>query len=86
MSRSKRRKSSWLPVALPINSTQKPRVGDSVMAFSPSGKWLMTGNQDCSIHVWNTDNGGEMHMRGYAAKVRQLAWHRGSRWLAIQPA
>jgi len=52
------------------------------MAFSPSGKWLMTGNQDCSIHVWNTDNGGEMHMRGYAAKVRQLAWHRGSRWLA----
>ena len=52
------------------------------MSFSPSGKWLMTGNQDCSVHVWNTDNGAEMHMRGYAAKVRQLAWHRGSRWLA----
>jgi WD40 repeat protein len=52
------------------------------MAFSPSGKWLMTGNQDCSVHVWNTDSGVEMHMRGYAAKVRQLAWHRGSRWLA----
>jgi WD40 repeat protein len=52
------------------------------MSFSPSGKWLMTGNQDCSVHVWNTDNGAEMHMRGYAAKVRQLAWHRHSRWLA----
>ena len=52
------------------------------MAFSPSGKWLMTGNQDASVHVWNTDNGGEMHMRGFAAKVRQLAWHRGGRWLA----
>ena len=52
------------------------------MAFSPSGKWLMTGNQDCSVHVWNTDSGTEMHMRGYASKVRQLAWHRGSRWLA----
>ena len=52
------------------------------MAFSPSGKWLMTGNQDCSVHVWNADNGGEMHMRGFAVKVRQLAWHRGSRWLA----
>jgi WD40 repeat protein len=52
------------------------------MAFSPSGKWLMTGNQDCSVHVWNTDNGGEMHMRGFASKVRQLSWHRGSRWLA----
>jgi WD40 repeat protein len=42
----------------------------------------MTGNQDCSVHVWNTDNGTEMHMRGFAAKVRQLAWHRASRWLA----
>ena len=52
------------------------------MAFSPTGKWLMTGNQDCSVHVWNTDNGSEMHMRGFGAKVRQLAWHRGSRWLA----
>jgi WD40 repeat protein len=52
------------------------------MAFSPSGKWLMTGNQDCSVHVWNTDSSTEMHMRGYASKVRQLAWHRGSRWLA----
>jgi WD40 repeat protein len=52
------------------------------MAFSPTGKWLMTGNQDCTIHVWNTDGGAEMHMRGYPAKVRQLAWHRGSRWLA----
>jgi WD40 repeat protein len=52
------------------------------MAFSPSGKWLMTGNQDCSVHVWNTDGDTEMHMRGFAAKVRQLAWHRSSRWLA----
>ena len=52
------------------------------MAFSPSGKWLMTGNQDCSVHVWNTDSGNEMHMRGFAAKVRQLAWHRANRWLA----
>jgi WD40 repeat protein len=52
------------------------------MAFSPSGKWLMTGNQDSSVHVWNADSGTEMHMRGFAAKVRQLAWHRASRWLA----
>jgi hypothetical protein len=37
VSRSKRRKSSWLPAALPINSTRTPRVGDPVMAFSPSG-------------------------------------------------
>jgi WD40 repeat protein len=57
---------------------------DPVLCFamSPSGKWLLTGNQDSSIHVWNTDSGAEMHMRGYPAKVRQLAWHKGSRWVA----
>ena len=37
MSQSKRRKSSWLPAALPINSPRKLRVGDSVIVFSPSG-------------------------------------------------
>jgi WD40 repeat protein len=52
------------------------------MAFSPSGKWLMTGNQDASVHVWNTDSGAQMHMRGFGGKVRQMAWHRHSRWLA----
>ena len=57
---------------------------DPVLSFamSPSGKWLLTGNQDSSIHVWNCDANVEMHMRGYPAKVRQLAWHRGSRWVA----
>ena len=64
------------------NASSSSRDPILSMAFSPSGKWLMTGNQDCSVHVWNTDSGGEMHMRGFAAKVRQLAWHRGSRWLA----
>ncbi len=67
---------------------EKPQVFHSrdpilSMAFSPSGKWLMTGNQDCTMHVWNTDNNAEMHMRGYATKVRQMAWHRASRWLAV---
>jgi hypothetical protein len=37
VSRSKRRKSSWLPLALPINLTRKPRVGDSVVVRSPLG-------------------------------------------------
>jgi WD40 repeat protein len=57
---------------------------DPVLCFamSPSGKWLLTGNQDSSIHVWNCDSGTEMHMRGYSARVRQLSWHRGSRWVA----
>jgi WD40 repeat protein len=52
------------------------------MAFSPSGRWLMTGNQDATIHIWDCDGDGQMHMRGFPGKVRQLAWHRGSRWLA----
>lgn len=37
MARSRRRKSGWLPVMLPVHSDWRPRVGDSVVTFSPAG-------------------------------------------------
>ena len=37
MARSKRRKTGWLPAVLPVHSDWRPRVGDSVVTFSPAG-------------------------------------------------
>ncbi len=37
MLRSKRRKSGWLRYLLPIDSAQRPRVGDQVVTISPAG-------------------------------------------------
>ena len=37
MSRSKRRKSGWLPFVVPVHSDWRPRVGNKVVTYSPTG-------------------------------------------------
>ncbi|MDQ1500505.1 MAG: hypothetical protein QOI86_3845 [Actinomycetota bacterium] len=53
------------------------------LALAPNGKWLASGNQDHSVHLWRLWSGDELEMAGYPAKVEHLTWHRGSRWLAV---
>lgn len=52
------------------------------LAVAPSEKWLASGNQDASIHIWRTRDGDELEMGGYPAKVTRLAFDDTSRWLA----
>lgn len=47
-----------------------------VVAPSPDGKWLVSGNQDASLHVWKIANGDELQMTGFATKVQSIAWRR----------
>jgi hypothetical protein len=37
MARSKRRKSGWVSFVVPVHSGWRPRVGDSVLTYSPAG-------------------------------------------------
>jgi len=58
-------------------------VGASLaLAWSPHGRYIATGDQDASVHFWIVATGGDLMMRGYQAKVRQLAWDHTSRYLA----
>jgi WD40 repeat protein len=41
---------------------------------SPEGTYIAAGNQDASVHVWNTRTGRDLAMTGYRTKVRELAW------------
>ena len=41
---------------------------------SPEGRFIATGNQDATVHVWETRSGKDLQMSGYAFKVRELAW------------
>jgi WD40 repeat protein len=41
---------------------------------SPDGRFIATGNQDASVHVWETKSGKDLQMTGYPFKVRELAW------------
>jgi WD40 repeat protein len=56
--------------------------GIHALTWSPDGKWLVSGNQDPSMHLWIPELDQEFHMSGYETKVKQLSFDRSSRWLA----
>jgi WD40 repeat protein len=53
-----------------------------VLAWSPDGKYIATGDQDCTVHFWTVKTGEDLMMSGYPTKVRELAWDCTSRYLA----
>jgi len=52
------------------------------LAWSPDGRWLVSGNQDPSVHLWIPEEDMELQMSGYEGKVRHLSFDHTSRWLA----
>jgi hypothetical protein len=56
--------------------------GITTLAWSPEGRWLVSGNQDPSVHLWMPQSDVELQMSGYETKVRHLSFDRTGRWLA----
>jgi WD40 repeat protein len=56
--------------------------GIQALVWSPDNKWLVSGNQDPSVHLWIPEQAIELHMRGYEGKVKFLSFDHTSRWLA----
>jgi WD40 repeat protein len=56
--------------------------GIHALVWSPDGKWLVSGNQDPSVHLWIPEKDVELHMSGYEGKVKFLSFDQTSRWLA----
>ena len=52
------------------------------IAWSPDGKSVAGGAQDCSVHFWYVRSGKDLEMGGYPLKVAHLAWSPDSRLLA----
>jgi WD40 repeat protein len=52
------------------------------LAWSPDGKYIATGDQDCTVHFWVMKSGEDLMMSGYPTKVRALSWDHTSRYLA----
>lgn len=54
------------------------------LAWSPNDRWVVAGTQELAIQVWPYpfEEGEELAMSGYQAKVRELAWHHSGRYLA----
>ncbi len=56
--------------------------GIQSLIWSPDQKWLVSGNQDPSVHLWIPEKDIELHMSGYEGKVKHLSYDITSRWLA----
>ncbi|WP_308299007.1 hypothetical protein [Streptomyces sp. GESEQ-35] len=64
-----------------------PYVGSHLaLAVAPTGKWICSGNQDASIHIWRARDGSELTMSGYPEKVSRLAFDETGFWLAADGA
>jgi len=56
--------------------------GIHALVWSPDSKWLVSGNQDPSVHLWIPETDIELNMSGYEGKVKELSYDHTSRWLA----
>ncbi|MFJ8314121.1 MULTISPECIES: WD40 repeat domain-containing protein [unclassified Streptomyces] len=56
------------------------------LAVAPTGRWICSGNQDASIHIWRTRDGDDLTMSGYPEKVSRLAFDDTGFWLAADGA
>ena len=56
--------------------------GIHALVWSPDSRWLVSGNQDPSVHLWMPASDVELQMSGYEGKVRHLSFDHTSRWLA----
>lgn len=56
--------------------------GIQALTCSPDGRWLVSGNQDPSVHLWIPESDVELQMSGYEGKVRHLSFDSTARWLA----
>ncbi len=54
--------------------------------WSPDGKALLTGMQDCALHGWQLADNKEMRMEGYASKIRSMGFTARSKFLATSGA
>lgn len=56
--------------------------GIQALVWSPDSKWLVSGNQDPSVHLWIPAEDIELQMSGYETKVKEVSFDHTSRWLA----
>jgi len=57
--------------------------GASLLAcWSPDGRWLVTGDQTPSVHLYDFTRDYPLHIQGYETKVKALAFNSASRKLA----
>lgn len=52
------------------------------VCWSNDGRWIATTDQTPSVHIYDFRRNYPLHIQGYATKVRAMAFHSNSRYLA----
>lgn len=52
------------------------------LAVAPSGRWVVGGSQDATLHGWRFPTADDFRMSGFPTTVSRLAFHADGRWLA----
>ncbi|MEM7064888.1 MAG: WD40 repeat domain-containing protein [Cyanobacteria bacterium P01_B01_bin.77] len=55
-------------------TVEETGAASEAIAWSPDGTYFASGNNDCSMLVWEEGNLDSWHMQDFPGKVRQLAW------------
>jgi WD40 repeat protein len=52
------------------------------LAWSPTARFIATGEQDSTVHFWHVKTGKDAQMWGFPRKVLELSWHHAGNHLA----
>lgn len=53
-----------------------------IITWSPDGRWVVTGDQTPSVHLYDVPRDFPLHIQGYESKVKALAFNTNARRLA----
>jgi len=79
---------AYLGVTLHVASRAAPprkltwKGSSLALAWSPSSRYIATGEQDSTVHFWHIKTGRDAQMWGFPRKVLELSWHHGGNHLA----
>jgi WD40 repeat protein len=59
------------------------RGASLIATWSPDGRWIATGDQTPSVHLYDFTRNEPLHIQGYKGKVRSLSFHHSGQHLAI---
>jgi len=52
------------------------------LAVAPTGRWVVGGSQDATLHGWNMRDRSDFRMSGFPTRVSRLAFESSGRWMA----
>jgi WD40 repeat protein len=74
--------SLWFPNAQAAPEKLEWKGSHLAVGFSPDGRFIVTAMQEPTLHGWRVQDGKNMRMSGYSARVRSFNWSADGAYLA----